>query len=239
MIVVPRDRAGGNLLVYPLVGNERDVPCPFLKIEQLRKELEGFLFADNLQPDHAAQVRFKDGRGLLKLRDEPVVLVGLFLRLGREWSGQLGLQGEAPMQVDAAKVGRLRKEVQPMIHKGLCDGIGVLLLARHLETGGHAHVLVERKVFRKAAYAAFDASHLGSDFRVREPFFVRSIDFKEQAIAACFAREHGRRDEADNGHDAVRGPGLGEPWISVCAGHSSSSGSSSDPTVGTSLGVCG
>ena len=51
-----------------------------------------------------------------------------------------------------------------MIDKGLRDGVGVLLLARHLETGGHAHVLVEPKVFRKAAYTAFDASHLGSYF---------------------------------------------------------------------------
>ncbi len=143
------------------------------------------------------------------------------------------------MQVDAAKVGRLRKEVQPVVHEGLGDGVGVLLLARHLETGRDAHVLVERKVFRKAAYAAFDASHLGSYFRVGEPFFVRSVDLKKQAVAACFAREHGRADEADDGHDAVRGPGVGEPLVSVCAGHSSSSGSSSDPTVGTSLGVCG
>ena len=130
------------------------------------------------------------------------------------------------MQVDAAEVGGLGKEVQPMIDKRLGDGIGVLLLARHLETGGNAHVLVEPKVFRKAAHATFDRSHLGSDFSIREPFFVRSIDFKKQAVAACFAGKHGWGDEADDGHDAVGGPGVGEPWVSVCAGHSSSSGSS-------------
>ena len=70
------------------------------------------------------------------------------------------------------------QEVQPVVHKGLGDGIGVLLLARDLKTGGHAHVLVKREVFCEAAYAAFDASHLGSYLRVCEPFFVRSIDFK-------------------------------------------------------------
>ncbi len=113
-----------------------------------------------------------------------------------------------------------------MVHKRLGDWIGVLLLAWNLKAGGHAHVLEEREVFGEAAYAAFDAPHLGSDFRVCETFFVRSIDFKKQAIAACFARKHGRGDEADDGHNAVRGPGFGEPWVSVCAGHSSSSGSS-------------
>ena len=90
MIVVPGHGAGRDLLVYALVGNERDVPCPLLKVEQLREELEGFLFAYNSQPDHAGQVRFEDGRGLLKLRNQAVVLVGLILRLGCEGRRHLG-----------------------------------------------------------------------------------------------------------------------------------------------------
>ena len=65
VIVVPGDSACGNLLVYSLVGNERDMARPFLKVEQFREEFEGLLFADNPQSNNAAQVRFEDGRRLL------------------------------------------------------------------------------------------------------------------------------------------------------------------------------
>ena len=169
---------------------------------------------------------------------------GVLLGLAGEGGCLRRFQCQAPMQIDAAKACRLFKKRQPVIHKDLRDRIGVMLFPWQIEAGHHARVLVQTRPFGQAAQRAFNRAHLRLKLLVGQSLFVNSSKRKQAAVAAALQRKDSVIHKPADRNDAARGSGLGVPrrvfqLLSVCAGHSRTSGSDSSPKARTSWGVCG
>ena len=64
---MPLDRSVNELAVHAVVRAQMDIGGPLLKIEEIAEKLKCLLFAENLQADRIAHVRFEDRRCLLKI----------------------------------------------------------------------------------------------------------------------------------------------------------------------------
>jgi len=62
---VPRHRAFDDLPVNAGVPLKVVVLCPLLKVEEIGEEAEGLFFVEQLEAERCAEMRLKDGRGLL------------------------------------------------------------------------------------------------------------------------------------------------------------------------------
>ena len=85
---------------------------------------------------------------------------------------------------------------QPVVDKHLRDGIAVLLLARKIEAGHDAGVLVEAGAFRQSAQCAFNRAHPRFKLLVGQPLFVDAGERKQASVAAALQGEDVRADEA-------------------------------------------
>ncbi len=133
------------------------------------------------------------------------------------------------MKVNAAEGCILVQEVQTVGRKHLSDGVGILCLAWKLEARHHARVLIETGAFGESTECAFNGAHTRVKLKIGDTLFVDTGQGEKASIATPLQREDIGANEACNRNDAARGSGLREPrrmfyLLSVCAGHSSSSG---------------
>jgi hypothetical protein len=64
---VPLNRSVDELAVHAVVRAETDIGSPLLKIEEIAEKLKCLVFAEQLETNRIAHVRFEDRRGLLKI----------------------------------------------------------------------------------------------------------------------------------------------------------------------------
>ena len=105
MIGFAPDRTLDDLPVNARIAAELVGPGPWLKVEEIGKELKGLILVELLQADGAAQIGNKDRGRFVQVHQHSGVLVGLVFRLALERIGLLRFHGEAPVQVDPAKPG--------------------------------------------------------------------------------------------------------------------------------------
>src|SRR5215472_12584911 len=107
------------------------------------------------------------------------------------------------MQVNAAKPGGPLKEGHAVIGEYLRDGIAVPLLARKIETGHNAGVLIQARSFGESAQRAFNRAHSRVKFLIGQTLFVNAGKCKQATVAPAFQGEDARADEARNRNDAA------------------------------------
>src|SRR6185437_1588938 len=133
------------------------------------------------------------------------------------------------MKVDPPKTCVPLKERLAVIGKYLRNGIAVSLLARKIEPGYYTGVLIKTGTFWQSAQCPFNRAHPRIKFLVGQPFFINAGECKEASVSAALERKDARPDKARDRHDTAGGSSFGEPrcrfkLLSVCAGHSTTSG---------------
>src|SRR5271170_5593713 len=182
MVRLPRYGAAHDLLVYAGVADEPGRAGPLFQIEELAEELKCLLFLKEGESDVHAQMRFENGCRFLQISKQPGVFVRLFLWFRCKWVDKLGLEGQAPMQIDATKIGILVEEGETVVHEGLGNWIGILRLARDTETGDDTHVLIKARSFGQSAQATFDRPDLGLKLLVGQRFLIHSSKREKAAV---------------------------------------------------------
>src|SRR5271154_6555020 len=119
MVGLPRYRAAHDLLVDAGVACEPGRTGPLFQIEKLAEELKGFLLLKEGESDMHAQMRFENRCRLLQVSKQPGVFIRLFLWFRCKWVDKLRLEGQTPMQIDAAKIGIFVEECETVVHEGL------------------------------------------------------------------------------------------------------------------------
>src|ERR1700733_1010203 len=133
------------------------------------------------------------------------------------------------MQVDAAEGCELLQKGEAISCKYLGSRVRILPLTREMEARDDTGVLIEAGTLWKSTQCSLNRPDPRIEFQVGQALFIDSREREKAAVAPSFQRESRGADEARDWDDAARGSGLCEPrgeseLLSVCAGHSSSSG---------------
>src|ERR1700721_1768723 len=104
MVAMPFHGCFDELAVYARVGTEMNIGSPLLKVEEMAEELKSLFFANKLQTDRIAHMRFKDGCSLFELKELPVGCASLFLGFPAKRVADFRFDSEAPMQIDTTKI---------------------------------------------------------------------------------------------------------------------------------------
>jgi len=133
------------------------------------------------------------------------------------------------VKVDSPKRCCLVEKIKTVSGKYLGDGARILRLMRKIEARHHACVLIQARSFGQSTQRTFDGAHSRIKLQIGKTLFVNSRQEEEAAVAAALQGEDIGADKACNRNDAARGPGLRVPGgmfhlLSVCAGHSMTSG---------------
>src|SRR5271170_1201901 len=123
MVGLPRYSAAHDLLVDAGVACEPGRTGPLFQIEEFAEKLKCLLFLKEGESDVHAQMRFENRCRLLQISKQPGVFISLVLWFRCKWVDKLWLEGQAPMQIDAAKIRILVEECETVVHEGLRDRI--------------------------------------------------------------------------------------------------------------------
>src|ERR1700677_2993980 len=104
-------------------------------------------------------MRLKNGRGLFQIGQHPRGVDGVLLRFAVERFRLRWPKGEAPVKINAAERRCLVEKIQTVGSKCFRDGTRILRLARKIEAGHDARVLIEAGTFWQPPQRALYKAH--------------------------------------------------------------------------------